>query len=79
MYLFSTRSQEVAREVDQKLQRAGHDTSIIVSTEGDEERYRIAVTGFSTRQAAREYSDSIVGNHGIRDSWIGRDRPAATE
>jgi len=79
VYLFSTRSEETARELNQKLQRAGHDTRIIVNTKGTDTHYRVAVSGFTTRLAAREYSESIVGTHGIRDTWIGRDKPAAAD
>lgn len=79
VYLFSTRSAEVADEVNQKLQRAGHDTRIVVSTKDSLTRYRIAVSGFSTRQSAQDYSDSIIGKNGIRDTWIGRDRSAGAD
>ena len=72
--MFSTRSEEVANEVNRELQQAGHDTRIIVSTKETPARYRVAVSGFNSRQEASEFSSSIVGTHGIRDTWIGRDR-----
>ncbi len=74
VYLFSTRSEEVASEVNQKLRDAGHQTLIVSSDEQGSTRYRIAVSGFSSRQAARDYSAAIVGKHGIADTWIGRSK-----
>ncbi|MDH3636516.1 MAG: SPOR domain-containing protein [Gammaproteobacteria bacterium] len=74
VYLFSTRSEEVANEVNQRFQSAGHESEIIVTGQDDDTRYRIAVSGFKSRQSAREFSDSVVGKLGIRDTWIGRDR-----
>ena len=75
VYLFSTRSREIADEVNRKLSQAGHDTRIIASTGNTPARFRVAVSGFSSREAAQRFSDSIVGRYGIRDTWIGRDRP----
>ena len=74
VYLFSTRSQDVANEVNQRLQKAGHSTQIYEHDSGENKRYRVVVTGFDTRQAATKYSDSVVGKLGIADTWIGRDR-----
>jgi len=74
VYLFSTRSEEVANEVNQRFQGAGHESEIIVTGKDDATRYRVAVSGFRSRQAAREFSDSVVGKLGIRDTWIGRDQ-----
>lgn len=74
VYLFSTRSEEVANEVNQKLRDAGHQTLILSSDDRGSTRYRIAVSGFSSRQAARDYSAAIVGKHGIADTWIGRSK-----
>ena len=74
VYLFSTRSEGGATEFAQELQGAGHDAQIIATTKDSVTRYRVAVSGFTSRQAAREYSDSIIGSFGIRDTWIGRDR-----
>lgn len=76
VYLFSTRSREVADEVNRRLREAGHDTRIIASSGNTAARYRVAVSGFASREAARGFSDSIVGRYGIRDTWIGRDRPS---
>ncbi len=77
VYLFSTRSREVADEVNRKLRQAGHDTRIIASSANSPARFRVAVSGFASREAARSFSDSIVGRYGIRDTWIGRDRPSS--
>lgn len=74
VYLFSTRSEEVAEEVNRKLQEAGHDSKIYVSETDSVTRYRIAVPGFKSAQAAQMFSDSVVGKLGIRDTWIGKER-----
>ncbi len=74
VYLFSTRSQEVASEVNQKLMDAGHKTLIISSEDGAATRYRIAVSDFSSRQAAQDFAAAIVGKYGIADTWIGRQK-----
>jgi len=71
VYLFSTRSEEVAEQVNRKFQDAGHKTQIKVSENDSVTRYRIAVSGFSSPQAAKNYSDSIIGTLGIKDTWIG--------
>jgi len=76
VYLFSTRSEEVANEANQRFQSAGHESEIIVTGKDDTTRYRVAVSGFESRQSAQEFSNSVVGKLGIRDTWIGRDRQA---
>jgi hypothetical protein len=70
VYLFSSRSEEVAGQVNQKFQKAGHDTQVYVGTIGAELRFRVAVSGFETRQAAKNYSDAIVGTLGVTETWI---------
>jgi hypothetical protein len=75
VYLFSSRSEEAASQVNEKFQRAGHETRILVNQKEDPVRYRIAVSGFNSRQSAQEFADSITGKLGIRDTWIGKDRP----
>ncbi len=79
VYLFSTRSDEVAERVNKKFQQAGHQTRILIRENENPVRYRIAVPGFESRQSASEFADSIVGKLGIRDTWIGKDRPAIEE
>jgi hypothetical protein len=74
VYLFSTRSEDVAEEVNRKFLEAGHDTRIYVSETDSGTRYRIAVPGFKSAQAAQMFSDSVVGKLGIRDTWIGKER-----
>jgi hypothetical protein len=74
VYLFSTRSEEVAEQVNRKFQGAGHDTQIFVSGTGAESRYRIAVSGFESKQTANNFSDSIVRKLGVTGTWIGRER-----
>jgi len=74
VYLFSTRSEEVAEQVNRKLQEAGHDTQIYVSETDSVTRYRIVVSGFKSAKTAKEFSNSIVGKLGIRDTWIGKER-----
>jgi hypothetical protein len=73
VYLFSTRAEEIAEQVNQKFQGAGHDTQIFVSGAGAEARYRIAVSGFESKQTADNFSDSIVGKLGVTGTWIGRE------
>jgi len=79
VYLFSTRSEEVAERVSREFQKAGHETRILVREGEDPARYRIAVSGFESRESASEFAAAIVGTLGIRDTWIGKDRPAANE
>ena len=74
VYLFSTRDEEVAAEVNQKIQQAGHDTRVVESTIGSELYYRVAAPGFESRQAAKNFSDAIVGTLGVTQTWIGKDR-----
>jgi cell division septation protein DedD len=74
VYLFSTRSEDVADEVNQRLQKAGHKSKIITSGKDPAIRYRIAVSGFESRQSAKDFSNSVVGKLGISDSWIGKER-----
>lgn len=79
VYLFSTRSEEVANQVNERFQRAGHDSRILVNEQDSPVRYRIAVPGFKSRQSAKEFAASIVGKLGIRDTWIGRDQSASAD
>ena len=74
VYLFSTRSEDVANEVNQKFQKAGHKSKIITSGKEPSIRYRVAVSGFETRQSAQDFSDSMVGKLGVSDTWIGKER-----
>ena len=74
VYLFSTRSEDVANEVNQRLQKAGHKSKIITSGKDPAIRYRIAVSGFESRQSAKDFSSSVVGKLGILDTWIGKER-----
>jgi cell division septation protein DedD len=74
VYLFSTRFEDVANRVNQKFRKAGHQSEIIVTGKDPTIRYRIAVSGFESLQSAQEYSSSVVGELGISDSWIGKER-----
>jgi len=74
VYLFSTRSEDVAEEVNRKFRKAGHDTQIYVSETDSITRYRIAVPGFKSAEDAQIFSDSVVGKLGVRDTWIGKER-----
>ncbi len=74
VYLFSTRSEDAANEVNQRFQKAGHKSKIITSGKEPSIRYRIAVSGFESRQSAKNFSSSMVGKLGISDTWIGRER-----
>ena len=75
VYLFSTTSEKIAAQVNQKFQQAGHESRIIVPTKADVTSYRIAVTGFESRQAAQQYAESVTGTLGVTSTWIGRKRP----
>lgn len=75
VYLFSTRSAEVANQVNERFQQAGHESRILVNEKDSPIRYRVAVPGFESRQAAIEYADSMQGKLGIKDTWIGKNRP----
>ena len=79
VYLFSTRSEEVADEVNQRFQQAGHKSRILVNENDSPIRYRIAVPGFESRQSALDFADSVVGKLGIKDTWIGKDRPDSAD
>lgn len=72
VYLFSTRSKSVANKVNQELRDAGHQTLIIANDSGAATQYRIAVSGFTSRQAAQDFSAAITGQYGIEDTWVGR-------
>jgi cell division septation protein DedD len=74
VYLFSTRSEEAANKANQRFQKAGHKSKIITSGKEPSLRYRVAVSGFETRQSAQDFSNSMVGKLGISDTWIGKDR-----
>jgi cell division septation protein DedD len=74
VYLFSTRSVEAANEANQRFQKAGHKSKIITSGKEPSIRYRIAVSGFESRQSAKDFSSSVVGKLGISDTWIGKER-----
>jgi len=74
VYLFSTRSEEAANEANQRFQKAGHKSKIITSGKEPSLRYRVAVSGFETRQSAEDFSNSMIGRLGISDTWIGKDR-----
>jgi RND family efflux transporter MFP subunit len=73
VYLFSTRSEEVANQVNERFQDQGHPTEILISENDGSVRYRIGVTGFESLQSANGYSASIVGTLGVSKTWIGKD------
>lgn len=79
VYLFSARSVESAEQANRKFQKAGHDTRIYASTTDSGSRYRVAMTGFESRQAAQDFSDSVVGTLGVKETWIGEDKSAVSE
>ncbi len=74
VYLFSTRDEDVANEVNKRFQAAGHESEIIVNGKDSSKSYRIAVSGFKSRQSAQEFSSSVVGRLGISGTWIGKER-----
>ena len=74
VYLFSTRSKDTAQQVNEKFLKADYETQIVVSETDSVIRYRIVVSGFSSLQAATEFSESIVGKYGVSDTWIGKDK-----
>ncbi len=73
VYLFSSRSPDAAGGVNQQFRSAGFDSQVIKVSDGSEFRYRVAVSGFPSREAAQKFADSIVGRLGISETWIGRD------
>jgi len=73
VYLFSTRSEDVARQVNERFNNEGYATAIITSDNESLTRYRIGVAGFDTLSAAQEFSDSVVGKLDISKTWIGKD------
>jgi hypothetical protein len=74
VYLFSTRAEEVAEQVNRRFQQAGHDTRILEGTSGSVLRYRVVAPGFESRQSAQNFSDAIMGTLGVTQAWIGKDR-----
>ncbi|MCP4188542.1 MAG: SPOR domain-containing protein [Gammaproteobacteria bacterium] len=74
VYLFSSRSEKNAEKIDRKFQEAGYKTQIYEHESGKIIYYRIALPGFETRQAAEDFSQSIIGKLGVRDTWIGKAR-----
>jgi len=74
VYLFSTASAEVADQVNEEFQRAGHESSVMVTTGPEGTHYRVGITGFESRQAARQYAESIPATLGITDAWVSRVR-----
>ena len=73
VYLFSSRSSNAADDVNQRFRQAGFESQVIKISDGTEARYRVAVSGFPSRQAAQKFADSVVGSYGITDTWIGQD------
>jgi hypothetical protein len=79
VYLFSTRDADVAERVNRKFQQAGHDTRILESTSGSVLYYRVAAPGFESNQAAKNFSDAIVGTLGVKQTWIGKEKSFVAE
>ncbi len=72
VYLFSTRSADIAGEVSEKFRKLGYDTEVLQTRAESVTRYRVAVTGFSDLDAARDYSESVTGTLGVNKTWIGK-------
>jgi len=72
VYLFSTRSFEIADKTSKKFQKAGYQTQIYEHVTDEVVRYRIALPGFETKLAAQEFSNLIIGKLGVGDTWIGK-------
>ena len=79
VYLFSTRDEEVAEEINRRFQQAGHDTRIVETTTGSVLRYRVVAPGFESSQAAKNFSDAIVGTLGVTQTWIGKEKSVVAE
>ena len=73
VYLFSSKSEENAERVSQSFQQAGHDTKVFANITDSGSRYRVVVTGFKSRKAAQNFSNSIVGTLGVTGTWIGKE------
>lgn len=74
VYLFSTRSEEIARQVNQQFHDAGHATQIIVNEDDSETRYRVAMSGFDDRESAQAFASAFSGEFDIGNAWIGRQK-----
>jgi len=74
VYLFSTRSKEVAENANKKFQKAGYETRIYEHLTDDVIRYRIVMPGFESRRSAQDFSESIIGRFDIGSTWIGKSR-----
>ncbi len=74
VYLFSTRSEEVAEKTNRKFHQAGYKTNIYKHQVDEVTHFRIVLPGFESRQAAENFSQSIVGQYGVGDTWIGKNR-----
>ena len=74
VYLFSTRSEEVAQKANQKFLKAKYKTQIFTTADGEVTRYRVAASGFETYKAAQDFSKSIIGKLGVKDTWIGKQK-----
>jgi hypothetical protein len=72
VYLFSTRDEEIAGQINRRFQKAGYDTQVFESTPSSILHYRVAAPGFKSKQEARKFSDSIVGRFGVTETWIGK-------
>ncbi len=74
VYLFSTRSAEIADEVNRKFRARGVESRVLHTSADSVSRYRIGVTGFGDLDAAKNYSASVAGTLGIAKTWIGKNR-----
>ncbi len=74
VYLFSTRSEETAEKTSRKFQESGYKTHIYEHENDEVTNYRVALPGFETKQAAEDFSQSIIGKLGVRDTWIDKER-----
>jgi len=72
VYLFSTRSEDVAKKANLKFRAAGYSTRIKAHETEAETRYRVVVSGFKSRQSAQEFASAIAGKLGVTDTWIGK-------
>ena len=72
VYLFSTRSENVAGQVNNRFREEGHDTEILTSEKDSVTRYRIAVRGFPDKRSAEDYSSSVSNTLGINQAWIAK-------
>ncbi len=74
VYFFSYASEKRAEKTNSKFHEAGYKTQIYEYKGDETSYYRIALPGFESRQAAEQFSESMIGKLNIKDTWIDKIR-----